>query len=157
MGKRTYDDGKFISSLSDQIKMGKRLSDRQVAYLDTLLTKYSEQIENFEQIRKELGLDEKKEVVANPAIAPILAAFDSVTEWAEPVKRGKRVFDDKEFLESLTSQFKAKGTLSDRQVAALKRTAAKYAAQIPNYAQLQETYELPAPRKPKEKAAEADK
>jgi len=155
VGKRTYDDGKFIVSLGDQVKMGKRLSERQVAYLDTLLTKYSEQIENFEEIRKELKLDEKKEVVADPAIAPILAAFESVAEWAEPVKRGKRVFDDKEFIESLSSQFKAKGTLSDRQVAALKRTVAKYAAQIPDYAGLQEQHELPAPRKPKEKAPEA--
>ncbi len=155
VGKRTYDDGKFISSLGDQVKMGKRLSERQAAYLDTLLTKYSGQIENFEAIRKELGLDEKKDVVADPAIAPILAAFGSVTEWAEPVKRGKRVFDDKEFIESLAGQFKVKGTLSDRQVAALKRVVAKYATQIPNYADLQEQHELPAPRKPKEKTAEA--
>jgi len=155
VGKRTYDDGKFITSLGDQVKMGKRLSDRQVAYLDTLLTKYSEQIENFETIRVELKLDEKKEVEADPVIAPILAAFDQVAEWAEPVKRGKRIFDDKEFIESLSGQFKIKGTLSDRQVAALKRTVAKYAVQIPNYAELQEQYELPAPRVPKPKATDA--
>ena len=155
VGKRTYDDGKFITSLGDQVKMGKRLSERQVAYLDTLLTKYSEQIENFDVIRVELKLDEKKDVVADPVIAPILSAFELVTEWAEPVKRGKRVFDDKEFIESLSGQFKAKGTLSDRQVAALKRTVSKYAKQIPNYAELQEAHELPAPRVPKPKAADA--
>jgi DNA topoisomerase-1 len=155
VGKRTYDDGKFVVSLGDQVKMGKRLTDRQVAYLDTLLTKYSEQIENFDAIRIELKLDEKKDVVADPSIAPILAVFESVTEWAEPVKRGKRVFDDKEFIESLAGQFKVKGTLSDRQVAALKRTVAKYAAQIPNYAALQETHELPAPRAPKPKKEES--
>ena len=153
-GKRTYDDGKFCKSLGDQVLMGKRLSDRQVAYLDTLLTKYSEQIENFDAIRVELKLDEKKEVEADPVIAPILSAFESVTEWAEPVKRGKRVFDDKEFIESLSGQFKAKGTLSERQVAALKRTVAKYASQIPNYADLQEAHELPAPRAPKPKKEE---
>lgn len=154
-GKRTYDDGKFCVSLGDQVKMGKRLSDRQVAYLDTLLTKYSDQIENFDAIRVELKLDEKKEVEADPAIAPILTAVASVREWAEPVQRGKRVFDDKEFIESLSSQFKAKGTLSERQVAALKRTVSKYAAQIPNYAELQDQYELPAPRVPKPKKEEA--
>jgi len=154
VGKRTYDDGKFCKSLADQVSMGKRLSDRQVAYLDTLLTKYSEQIENFDAIRVELKLDEKKDVEADPVIAPILSAFELVTEWAEPVQRGKRVFDDKEFIESLSGQFKAKGTLSDRQVAALKRTVAKYAAQIPNYALLQEAHELPAPRKPKPKKEE---
>ncbi len=155
VGKRTYDDGKFITSLGDQVKMGKRLSDRQVGALDMLLSKYSEQIENFEEIRKELKLDEKKEVEADPAIAPILAAFDAVTEWAEPVTRGKRVFDDKEFIDSLSGQFKAKGALSERQVAALKRTASKYATQFPNYADLQEQHELPAPRVPKPKKEEA--
>ncbi len=155
-GKRTYDDGKFCTSLGDQVKMGKRLSDRQVAYLDTLLTKYSDQIENFDAIRVELKLDEKKEVEADPAIAPILLATETIAEWAEPVKRGKRVFDDKEFIDSLSGQFKAKGTLSERQVAALKRTVAKYATQIPNYADLQEQHELPAPRKPKPKTEEVE-
>ena len=154
-GKRTYDDGKFIASLSEQVQRGKRLSERQLAYLDSLLVKYSDQIENFGQVRQELGLAEKKEVVADPSIAPLLEAFGSVTEWAEPVKRGKRVFDDKEFIESLSGQFKAKGTLSDRQVAALKRTIAKYADQIPDYGNLQERFGLPAPRKAKKKAEEA--
>jgi DNA topoisomerase-1 len=155
VGKRTYDDKKFCSSLTDQITMGKRLSDRQLAYLDTLLTKYSEQIPNFDALKAEFKLDEKKEVEADPAIAPILSAFDAVTEWAEPVKRGKRVFDDKEFIDSLSGQFKVKGTLSDRQVAALKRTAAKYGTQIPNYADLQNQFGLKEPIAPKPKKDEA--
>ena len=151
VGKRTYDDGKFITSLGDQVKMGKRLTERQVGALDTLLSKYSDQIENFEALRVELKLDEKKEVDADPVIAPLLAIMNSITEWAEPVTRGKRVFDDKEFVDSLSSQFKGKGALSERQVSALKRTVSKYAAQIPNYMNLQEEYSLPAPRKPKAK------
>jgi len=69
------------------------------------------------------------------------------------VKRGKRVFDDREFLESLAGQYKAKGTLSDRQVAALKKMMARYAEQIPHYAELQEKLNLPAPRPPKKVSA----
>jgi DNA topoisomerase-1 len=155
VGKRTYDDGKFCKSLSDQIAMGKRLSDRQVSYLDTLLTKYSEQIGNFDAIKAEFKLDEKKDVEADPSTAPILAMVESVTEWAEPTKRGKREFNDKTFYESLAAQFKAKGALSDRQLAALKKMVARYAAQIPNYAEMQDKYDLPAPRKPKAKKEEA--
>ncbi len=151
VGKRTYDDKKFVGSLGDQITMGKRLSDRQVAYLDTLLTKYSEQIENFDAIRVELKLDEKKEVEADPSTAPILAMMENITEWAEPTMRGKREFNDKTFYDSLATQFKGKGALSDRQLAALKKMAARYTEQIPNYAELQEQYNLPAPRKPKAK------
>ena len=93
---------------------------------------------------------------ADPAfVQKCFQALENVVEWAEPVKRGKRVFDDKEFIDSLSGQFKAKGALSERQVAALKRTASKYAGQIPNYADLQKQHELPAPRVPKPKAADA--
>lgn len=154
VGKRTYDDKKFVTSLGDQITMGKRLSDRQLAYLDTLLTKYSEQIPDFESLRTDFKLDEKKEVEADPSTAPILDMMAHVTEWAEPTLRGKREFNDKTFYESLASQFKSKGTLSDRQLAALKKMAARYAGQIPNYADLQDQYGLYAPRKPKAKKEE---
>ena len=154
VGKRTYDDKKFCSSLGDQIAMGKRLSDRQLGYLDTLLTKYSEQIPDFEAVKAEFKLDEKKEVEADPTTAPILGMMAQVSEWAEPTKRGKREFNDKTFYESLESQFKGKGALSDRQLAALKKMAARYADQIPDYAEKQDALGLFAPRKPKAKAEE---
>jgi hypothetical protein len=154
VGKRTYDDKKFVASLGDQITMGKRLSDRQLAFLDSLLTKYSEQIPGFEALRIEFKLDEKKEVEADPSTAPMLEMMANVKEWAEPTTRGKREFNDKTFYESLASQFKSKGTLSDRQLAALKKMAARYADQIPDYAALQDQYGLFAPRKPKVKKEE---
>jgi hypothetical protein len=154
VGKRTYDDKKFVMSLGDQVTMGKRLSERQVAYLDTLLTKYSDQIENFDAIRVELKLDDKKEVEADPSTAPVLAMMEKITEWAEPTVRGKREFNDKTFFDSLSTQFKGKGALSDRQLAALKKMAARYTEQIPNYAEMQDQYGLPAPRKPKPKKEE---
>jgi hypothetical protein len=81
--------------------------------------------------------------------------MDNITEWAEPVMRGKREFNDKTFYESLASQFKGRGALSDRQLAALKKMIARYAGQIPNYADAQDQYGLPAPRKPKAKKEEA--
>ena len=154
VGKRTYDDKKFVTSLGDQASMGKRLSDRQVAYLDTLLTKYSDQLENFEALKMEFKLDEKPEVEADPTIAPVLALMDHITEWAEPTMRGKREFNDKTFFDSLSVQFKGKGALSDRQLAALKKMAARYTEQIPNYTELMDQYGLPAPRKPKPKKKE---
>ncbi len=154
VGKRTYDDKKFVTSLGDQVTMGKRLTDRQLAYLDTLLTKYSDQIENFDALRVEFKLDEKKEVEADPSTAPVLALLENISEWAEPVMRGKREFNDKTFYESLAAQFKGRGALSDRQLAALKKMVARYAEQIPDYADKQDQHGLPAPRKPKPKKEE---
>lgn len=151
VGKRTFDDKKFCTSLSDQIALGKRLSERQLDYLDTMLTKYSEQIPDFDAVKAKFKLGEKKEVVADPSTTPLLALMQHVRVWAEPTKRGNREFNDKSFFESLAAQFKSKGALSDRQIAALKKMAARYADQIPNYAQMQDQLGLLPPRKPKAK------
>ena len=156
VGKRVYDDGKFVQSLSEQVQMGKRLSDKQSAFLDTLLGKYADQIENFETIKLELKLGERPAVEADPTTAPVLALMGQITQWAEPTKRGKREYNDRSFFDSLESQFKSKGALSERQLAALKKMAARYADQIPDYASRQEELGLPAPRVPKAKKKEAD-
>ena len=54
VGKRVYDDGKFINSLGDQIKLGKRLSDRQIAYLDKLLVSQPDSAEQALEITEYL-------------------------------------------------------------------------------------------------------
>lgn len=154
VGKRVYDDSKFVKSLGEQVTMEKRLSDRQIAYLDSLLGKYADQIDNFEEIKANLKLGEKIKVDADPTTAPILEMLDKITNWAEPTKRGKREYNDKSFYESLASQFKSKGALSERQLAALKKMAARYAEQLPNYLDLQDELGLPAPRKVKESKTE---
>ena len=53
-------------------------------------------------------------------------------KYNEPEKRGKRVYDDSEFIKSLADQA-TKRMLSERQVAALKKTVEKYVDQISNY------------------------
>ena len=58
-------------------------------------------------------------------------------------QRGKREYNDRAFFDSLDSQFK-QGALSERQLAALKKMAARYADQIPAYASRQEELGLPA-------------
>jgi len=143
-GRRTYDDGKFCASLRRQVQNGKRLSERQVAYLDTLLLKYSEQIDSFEEVKTKfkLGQAPKRE----NGVGKLLGLMKSVNEWKPPVTRGKREFNDREFYESLSGQFEARGSLSPRQIAALKKMMGRYAAQIPEYEQFREEYTLPEPK-----------
>jgi hypothetical protein len=155
-GKRVYDDSKFVQSLGEQVTMGKRLSDRQVAFLDSLVGKYADQIENFDAIKAELKLGEQAVANADPTTAPVLEMMEQIVEWAEPTKRGKREYNDRSFYDSLASQFKSKGALSERQLVALKKMAARYAAQLPSYTARQEELGLPAPRKPKAKKTESD-
>ena len=153
VGKRVYDDKKFVNSLNDQIALGKRLSDKQVSFLNKLLGKYANQIPDFEEIKKELNIDLPDETDVDPIIEPILEMMSNINEWAEPVKKGKREFNDKSFYDSLASQFKSNKSLSDRQVSALKKMAARYANQILDYEDNKDRLGLLEPRKPKEKKA----
>jgi DNA topoisomerase-1 len=129
-GKRTYDDRKFIDSLRRQADSGRSLSVGQRRQVDRLLLKYSSQIQGFDELRKELAIEEP---VAGDDAGVIRAMLDSmggVKDWREPTTRGNRVFDDHAFYESLSQQFRERGSLSPRQVAALKRLSNKYKDQI---------------------------
>ncbi|HKL21701.1 MAG TPA: hypothetical protein VJ904_07845, partial [Tichowtungia sp.] len=146
VGRRTYDDGKFVTSLKQQVQSGKRLSERQVGALDTLLVKYSKQIDNFEQVKKDLGLNVKDESETAGEIKRLMELCESIKTWNPPVKRGNREFNDADFYGSLSTQFEGKGTLSDRQVAALKKMIGRYKDQIPNYEAVREELGLPKPK-----------
>lgn len=145
VGKRTYDDQKFYLSLKQQVESGTRLSDNQVTYLDRLVGKYADQIENYEEHARRLNLG-ADEGPADETTAGVLDLMARITTWAEPVQRGKRTWDDHAFYQSLKSQFQAKKRLSDRQVAALKKMAARYAAQMPGYEERQEELKLLPPK-----------
>ncbi len=79
------------------------------------------------------------------AARELLAALSHVTRWAEPTKRGKRTYDDQEFLKSLTKQIDTRHFLTDRQLDALKRFVRNYREQVPNYPALAERYGIKAP------------
>ena len=140
--------------MSDQVALGKRLSEKQIAFLDKLILKYGDQFDDLDSIKSELGLDVISTSEADESIASILELMENVSTWAEPVKRGKIEFNDKSFFDSLNSQFKNNGTLSDRQIGALKKMVARYADQIHNYHDKKDSLGLLEPRKPKEKKEE---
>jgi hypothetical protein len=61
----------------------------------------------------------------------MLAAFAAVSQWKDAVKRGRRVFDDKAFYESLARQFSVKRQLSPKQKAALRKMGGRYKLKLP--------------------------
>ncbi|RMD73490.1 MAG: hypothetical protein D6820_18465, partial [Lentisphaerae bacterium] len=143
---RRRDDKRFFNSLKTQLER-KPLTEKQLNVLKRLALKYADQIP-----------DHESKFQANPILATalestsaasdqqgdshnlvyeeckaLLELADHIREWADPVVRRGRSYDDKSFIESLRSQFKQKRTLSDRQKAALIKTLTKYADQIPNF------------------------
>ena len=53
--------------------------------------------------------------------------------FAEPVKKGRFVYDDKKFITSIRKQLAEKKVLTERQWKALLNTFAKYAAENPDF------------------------
>ncbi|MEI8207165.1 MAG: DNA topoisomerase, partial [Kiritimatiellales bacterium] len=150
VGKKTYDDKKFCDSLRQQVQGGRNLSERQLAALDSVLTKYSDQIADFEAIRDSLDMAAKPSTADSGQTGALLDLLKNVQTWNPPVMRGKREFNDKSFYESLFGQFGVKGALSEKQVAALKKIVTRYAAHIPDFDTIREQYGLPEPKAKKQ-------
>ena len=135
-GRFTYDDKKFFNSLKRQALDGKALSEKQNAALRRMAQKYRGELTDPALVDRILEIPAAAEAAEstgtaapaapNPEIARLLEGLSKVTQWAEPVKRGRFTYDDREFYESIAKQHASGRILSDRQVAALKKMAAKY-------------------------------
>jgi len=135
----------FTDSLRVRVAGARRLSEAQVRALDNIVLAHEESIDGFEQIKGQLDIgaslpEERKESAA------LVNALAKVQEWHPPTKRRGRVYNDREFYESLSSHFSRKGFLSVKQRAALKRVAQRYHAQIPGYEELEKEVGLTRPK-----------
>ena len=137
--RRSYfDEKKFFESLQEQSSKGRTLSEKQLAALSRLAVRYKDQLPNFSHVAQILHIEDKAAAAAAdptvPAPQPIpmgevddlISKMKTITSWAEPKKVRGRVYDDQAFFESLAKQRAAGKNLSEKQVAALKKTAAKY-------------------------------
>jgi len=128
----------FLKSLKEQSDRGRTLSDRQFAILAREAGGCAGSLPDGDAVRERLrpfvpgGLDAEPE---DPAVPVLIEVLRGVNEWREPSKKGKRVFDDRKFFESLSDQFARRRTLTPRQVSALKRMAQSYADRIPGFAE----------------------
>jgi DNA topoisomerase-1 len=130
----------FVDSLKQRVDSGWRLSPAQVDALHRILESHAARIENFEAIRVELGLGQAPE--EDRESGPLLEAMKHVQTWNAPTKRGKRVFDDSEFFQSLSQHFQNRQALTPRQRAALKKMMKRYRSQIPGFEELAAQYGL---------------
>jgi len=124
----------FVVSLREQVAQGRKLSPRQVAALDRIIAQNAVQIKDFETLRTRLGLANEDPRAEPDNESPLLLEMLShVKVWFEPVKFGKRTFNDKDFCESLAGQYARQQTLSSRQRHVMKRLVLRYKAQIPDF------------------------
>ena len=134
--RSSFDEKKFFASLQEQCSQGRTLSEKQLKALGRIAVRYKNELPGFKKIAAALHLDEKVTAAAEPAApsAPVpmgevddlIRKMKKITRWAEPKKVRGRVYDDQAFFESLAKQRSSGKVLTEKQVAALKKTAAKY-------------------------------
>ena len=122
----------FVGSLKARVAGGRCLTEAQLRALNNLVVGQSDKIEGFEAIKETLDLP-VDQAEKDETTGILVEAMVPVKDWKEPVKRGKRVFDDKAFYESLSEQYQQKGFLTPRQQAALKRMVRRYRDHVKNY------------------------
>lgn len=127
---RAFDEKKFFKSLETQNQSGKTFSEKQLSVLKRMVLKYRTQFENPAEILSLMGLEAsaESENTPNDAINPqeIIDALAKVTNWADPVKKGRFAFDEKKFYQSVAQQFADGKQLSEKQLNALKKLHDKY-------------------------------
>jgi DNA topoisomerase-1 len=141
-GKKTYDDGTFVSEIREAVEKSATVTDRQVDNLRKIVARYNRQIPGLTSERiAELDLAEliaKESAASEPPRPETLRKFELMASVTfDPGRKiGKKVYDDKVFFESLRDQVAGGKRLSDNQVFYLNKMVNKYAAQIPDFEKL---------------------
>ena len=149
----------FLNSLREQVDRGRLLSEKQFQILARSVGENAGALDDAEQVRARLApyVPGGFEIApVDPAVPELLKLLESVTEWKEPVRRGRRTYNDQEFVSSLRDQYARRSSLSPRQVLALRRVCVNYKAQIPTFEEVADRLglrELPQ----HEKAGDAEK
>lgn len=128
----------FLKSLREQVDRGRGLSPKQFSILARAVGENASTLPDCEEVRARLaeyvpggfgGSD------TDPAVPGLLELMKGVTEWRPSAKKGKKVYDDQGFVQSLAEQYARRHSLSQRQVMALRRVAVAYKDKIPGYAE----------------------
>ena len=126
----------FLKSLREQVEHGRGLSPKQLSILARAVGENAGSLPDCEEVREKLSAYVTggfTTMPSDPAVPEILEMMNAVSEWRTPLKKGRKIYDDKAFVESLSTQFARRHSLSPRQTIALKRVAVAYRAQIPNF------------------------
>ncbi len=126
----------FLNSLREQVDRGRLLSQKQFQILARSVGENAGALDDADQVRARLApyVPGGFEIApVDPAVPELLKLLETVTEWKEPIRRGRRTYNDKEFVSSLSDQYARRSSLSPRQVLALRRVCVSYKSQIPTF------------------------
>ena len=159
---RTYDDKAFYEDVAKGWRERGRMFPKALAALEKMLARYKDQVPEAPALMERYGIAEAKARPARAArssaksqtaetagaaaagisdadrakVEAILGAFDGFTAWQPARKWRGRTYDDSKFIPSIAAQLKAKGSLSDKQIAGLEKTLVRYKDSLPSAAEL---------------------
>ena len=145
-------DRTFYESLRDQVRRGRTLSPRQTPYLFRIFHAAGQTglVKGYgPDLCAAIGVPwAEPEKIDREEVAALVDALAKVAEWEAPVTRRGHTFDDHAFSDSVAEQFRT-GTaaISAKQVQALEKMVARYAAQIPDAPALMERYHIAAAKR----------
>lgn len=131
----------FIKSLRDQYEHNRPLSVKQFIILAKAIGENIGDAPEAEEVCAKLGPfvpGGLTKHVVDASATEMLELAKQIKTWREPSKKGKQVYNDKAFIESLAGQFERRKTLSSRQMAALRRVLSIYKDQIAGYREVAE-------------------
>ncbi len=135
----------FLNSLREQVDRGRTLTAKQFSILARSVGENAGALEDAEQVRARLapyvpgGFEVAQD---DPQITELLKLLEMIKDWKEPVKRGRRTYNDVDFVNSLRNQYARRNSLSPRQVMALRRVIVAYRDQIPVFEEVADRLEL---------------
>jgi len=150
-GKYIRDDRKFFRSITAKLSQNAKITERQFAALLDLAVAYRDQLPDLREIADASGIGAELDAALARAAAKaekmesaqangtdekqLKAVFDAFAEvaWEAPVTRRGRTYDDKAFFLSLKNQAESGKLLSEKQLAALGKIAARYRESIADY------------------------
>jgi DNA topoisomerase-1 len=141
IGKRSFDDRKFYNSVDEAFKKNGNISGKQFQALLAIAARYrsrigggkfdlldqqiKDSIENIAAEQERIADARESAIESQKDYSAVFEAFKKV-EFEAPVTRGKVVFDDRKFFESLRKQSEAGRPLSEKQLASLRRLVQRY-------------------------------
>ena len=126
----------FLKSLREQVDHGRGLSPKQLSILAKAVGENAGSLPDCDAVRERLSPYVQggfTTMPSDPVVPRLLEIMKGIETWREPIKKGRRHYDDKAFVESLMTQFQRRHSLSPRQTMALKRVVVAYRSQIPDY------------------------
>ena len=153
IGRRTYDDNKFVKSIEKQMSGGKQISEKQLNFLITLAEKYTEQIKDLEGKIKKIGIEVAKideiKIAVSEDTKELIGLLKSV-KFDAPTG----AFDENSFFESLSARVDSGKELTTKQLFALKKIVSKYSSQVENFEEISKKYNIADQSKINEEATE---